>query len=84
MEICFKLMNVIRRNVVSYCLKDFSLSARFLDSRSRLVGRPGPWDVIHCRLTYKLPTFWKPVLCFETSANMYKWTWSHILDYLKT
>jgi hypothetical protein len=63
MEICFKQTKVIRRNVVSYCLKDFSLSARFLDSRSGVVGRLGPWDIILCRLVYKLPTFLKTVVC---------------------
>jgi hypothetical protein len=36
MEICFKLM-VIKRNVVSYCLKDFSLCAGFLVSAADLL-----------------------------------------------
>jgi len=62
MEICLKLMKVIRRNVISYCLKDFSLSARFLDSRSRVVARPGPRDIILCRLMYNLLTFLKTVV----------------------
>jgi len=57
MEFCLKLMKVIRRNVVFFCLKDISLSARFLDSRSRVFRRPGPWDVILCRLMNKLETF---------------------------
>jgi hypothetical protein len=72
MEICFKLRKVIRRSVVPYCLKDISLSARFLDSSSGVVGRPGPWDVILCRLIYKLPTFFKDSSVFETSGTVYK------------
>lgn len=56
MELCFELM-VIKRNVISFYLKDFSLSARFLDSRSNVFRRPGPWGVILCRLMYKLATF---------------------------
>jgi len=57
MGLCFKPMKVVMRNVVFFCLKDFSLSAKFLDSRSRVFGRPGPWDVILCRLMCKLVTF---------------------------
>ena len=63
MEICFKLMKVVRRNAVSYCLKDFILTVRFLDSRSRVVRHPGHWDFILCKVTYKFPTFWKTVIC---------------------
>jgi len=66
LELCFKLTKVIRRNVFSFFfffLKDFRLSARILESRSRVFRRPGPWDVILCRLMYRLATFCKTVVC---------------------
>ena len=73
-EICFRPIKVIKRNVVSFCLKDFILSARFLNPRSGVLLDVQAFGMLFFVDWCIIADILKHRCVFETSGTVYKGT----------